>query len=60
MIMLASFLKVPKTQRLKALKIDVFDYTPLCTDASSPRNPANIRVNLILLETAVIALHLCC
>jgi len=55
--MLASFPKVLKTQRPKFLKI-VFDYPTV----DSPRlqgNPANIRINLILPETTLIALHLC-
>jgi len=48
---------------LTALKIHVvfvsFSITPLSFDASSPRNPANIRINLILPETTVVVARLC-
>jgi len=48
-----------KGSRPKALKIDGFDYPTRLTPRLQ-RTPANIRINLILPETAVIALHLCC
>jgi len=53
--MLALFLKVQKIQHPKALKIDVFDY-PMSFGATSPGNPASIRINLKLPETRVIGL----
>jgi len=47
--MLASFPKVPKTWRPKALKIDVFDYPMHCRlTPHLQETPANIRINLIL------------
>jgi len=50
--MLALFPKVPTIQRLTS------SITPLSFDASSPGNPANILIKLILRETRVIARHL--
>jgi len=57
--MLASFPKVLKTQRPKALKIDVLDY-PTVVWRPLRGTPGNIRTNLILPESRVIGLHLRC
>jgi len=56
--MLASFPKVPKTLRQKALKINFFDYPIHCRLTPALQGtPANIRINLILPESRVIGLH---
>jgi len=50
-IMLALFPKVPKTQRPKALKIDVFDYGTIVWRPIS-REPLRVRISVILPETS--------
>jgi len=37
-----------------------FSTTPLSFDAPLQRTAANIRINLILIETAILRLHFCC
>ena len=48
---------MPNTWRLKALKIDVFHYIYCRLMPCLQGTPANIRINIILPETTVIALH---
>ena len=54
-MMLALFPKVPKTQRPKSLKIDVFYYPITVIWHRLQGTPANICINLILPETTVVA-----